>query len=104
MSLDIWLTETIPTEVCSLNITHNITNMWEKAKVYDALYMSSGKRAMDILPYLADGLKDMEEKPEEYKILNASNGWGTYEHALSFLKEFYNKCKEYPEAIIGISK
>lgn len=104
MSLDILLTETLPTEVCDMNYTHNVTNMWRKAGVYDALYMSEGKKASEVIKQLEDGIKHMTENPEEYIKMNPENGWGSYETALPWLKEFCCSCKEHPEAIIGVSK
>lgn len=104
MSLDIWLMETMPTEVCDMNYTHNVTGMWREAGVYDALYMSDGKKAKDIIPELQKGIKHMQENPLEYQSMNPDNGWGSYESALPWLIEFYEKCLEYPESVIGVSK
>lgn len=39
MSLDIWLTATIETEVVSKNITHNVSKMWREAGIYEAIWI-----------------------------------------------------------------
>ena len=104
MSLDFCLTETKEVSIFDANITHNLTPMWKKAGVYDALYMSEGLIAKGIIEVLEKGIYDMEDKPEEYIKLNAINGWGTYRHALPFLKEILKACKENPDAKIQISK
>lgn len=104
MSLDIWLMAIRPTEVCNKNYTHNVGNMWREANVYDALYNSDGKKALDIIPVLEKGIKHMQENPKEYEAMNPENGWGSYETALPWLIDFCYSCKEYPDAIIGVCK
>lgn len=104
MSLDISLTATVEATVVDKNITHNVSNMWKKAGIYEALYNSAGKTSKEILPILEKGLKDMKEKPDEYKKLDAPNGWGTYEQALSWLDKLIEEFKEYPDGEIWISK
>ena len=103
MSLDIWLDDGI-TDIGDFNYTHNVTPMWKKAGVYDALYNSEGKEALEILPVLHSGINHMVVNQDEYLGLNPDNGWGDYEGALSFLIEFSECCAEYPKAVIGLSK
>lgn len=38
MSLDVYLTATRPTEVCALNITHNLGRMAKEAGIYQHLW------------------------------------------------------------------
>ena len=109
MSLDIWLSfeskhGTGGSTAFDGNYTHNVTPMWSKAGVYDALYNSSGKKAKEILPELVNGILGMRNNPDEYKKLNPDNGWGDYDSALKFLRNFAKSCNEYPETIIGIWK
>jgi hypothetical protein len=78
MSLDISLRAVREVVVFDANFTHNVTPMWERAGIYDALYNSEGKSAADVLAALKAGLRDMEAKPDEYTALNASKGWGTF--------------------------
>lgn len=112
MSLDIYLyakadvgkDEPIDCELYWRNCTHNLAPMWHLAGVYDALYKSNNDTAEKYIEVLEKGIADMEARPEEYKELNPPNGWGNYEGALNFLKDFTNNCKEYPKSIIGVSK
>lgn len=46
----------------------------------------------------------MEVNPEKYKVYSASNGWGTYEQFLPWLKEHLHAYKDYPDAIISVSR
>lgn len=87
-----------------MNITHNLTPMWKKAEIYDALYNSEYMEAKDILPILIDGLADMVANKEEYEKLNSPNGWGLYENAVPWLAELVEGCKDYPDGVIEVSK
>lgn len=104
MSLDIWLTATVETEVVSKNITHNLNQMWKEAGVYTALYESTGKKAQEVLAVLEAGLTKMHNNPDYFKQFNAPNGWGTYENAVKWLTDLIVEFKAYPEGVIGISK
>jgi hypothetical protein len=104
VSLDLDLEEVLPTDVFSTNITHNVIPMWREAGVYDALYMSEGKRAGDFIEALDNGVEDMSAHPDKYRAMDADNGWGTYEQALPWLKEVRRKFLEHPNAIIRVWK
>ena len=106
MSLDIYLSgpEVVLVEHFSANYTHNVVSMWNLAGVYDALYMSAGRLAKDILPALKSGLIDMKTNPDPYKAMNPENGWGSYETAVPWLEALIAACEENPESIIGVSK
>ena len=102
MSLDFYLEKT--EEVFESNMTHNVTDMWRKAGCYDALYMSDGIEASNVIPFLEKAIERMKLEPDEYKKLNPKNGWGDYETALKFLKEVLEGCYANEHAIIRISK
>lgn len=104
MSLDFYLHKKIYTEIFSGNATHNLTEMWNKSGVYDALYMSDNKKAGEIVDILRKGYDDMIKNREEYEKFNPSNGWGSYDAALRFLRETMHACEENPDADISVSK
>ena len=87
-----------------MNITHNLTPMWKKAGIYDALYNSEGYEAQEILPILIDGLANMVANKEEYEKLNSPNGWGLYENAVPWLIKLIQGCKDYPDSVIEVSR
>ena len=78
--------------------------MWKKALVYDALYMSDGKSAIDVVDALIEGRGRMEEDKRGYSTLNPDNGWGSYESGLDFLGRIIRACHEKPHYIIRIGK
>lgn len=104
MSLDFNLMKRIPTCVFDANYTHNVTDMWRLAGVYDALYNSEGKLAGEILNELKAGLHIMVTSPDEFKKLNPDNGWGSYESAVPWLRKVIEACEENPDTVIEISK
>lgn len=89
-------------DLWSGNVTHNLVPMWQKAGVYEALYKNDGKKAKDVLAVVEQGYKDMLKNKETYVALNPENGWGDFDGALKFIREFYEACVQYPESIISV--
>lgn len=111
MSLDITLedpTATYETCVFETNITHNLSEMAEKAEIYKAIWcpdeIKPSPKAKDIIPLIESGLDLLKKDPNFYKIHNAFNGWGTYNDFIPFLEEYLDALKTYPEAKIIICK
>ena len=109
------------------NITHNLGSMAQKAGLYEALwrpYMLHKEwkdnflddeqedmfeegvtmYAKDIISKIEEGLKFLKRKPEYFEEFNSPNGWGKYEHFVPFVENYLNACKEYPEAIVKVSR
>ena len=110
-------------DVYKANITHNLGEMADKARIYEALWRphrliegynipqddhkaeweyedSVTILAKDIIPYLEKGLADLKARPKYFETFNSSNGWGMYEHFVPFVEKYLNACKEYPESIV----
>lgn len=107
MSLDFYLTETKPTEVFWINITHNLAKMADECGIYEALWRpneNNYKYAKDIIPNLKNGLNKLKTNPDFYKTFNASNCWGTYENFVSFVEQTLKACVENPDAEIRVSR
>lgn len=89
------------------NITHNLNIMADKAGIYKALWRPeeiNAKKAKDIIDILEVGLTELKKRPEYFKKFNSPNGWGVYKRFVPFVEEYLNACKEYPEAIIEVSR
>jgi hypothetical protein len=84
------------------NITHNVSPMWSRAGVYEALYKSRDKTAADVVDVVRAGVQTMEREPDEFRKLNPPNGWGDYNGALAFLRAFLTACEAHPKAKIGV--
>ena len=110
------------------NITHNLGTLAQKANLYDALWRPyllhkefdpkwlddnelecafEGQYivyAKDIIPSIEEGLKDLKRKPEYFEQFNSPNGRGMYENFVPFVEKYLTACKEYPEAIVKVSR
>lgn len=94
-------------EVFSRNITHNLGQMADKAGIYEALWRpdeNGFKKGKDVIEILEKGLKKLKDNPKEFEKYNASNGWGLYEHFVPFVEAILEACKEYPNALIEVSR
>lgn len=103
MSLDFYIEETRPITVFDANMTHNVSRMWRKAGIYDALYKSQGRIAGDVVRELRVGLQKMLDNREEYEKLNPENGWGSYASAINFLRDVIIGCEDNPKGTVVIS-
>lgn len=130
MSLDIYLidpTATYETEsLYSANITHNLGGMAAAAGIYEALWRpyklvpgfaiendydaemefesTNTIKAKSIIEIVEKGLLDLKARPEHFKQFNSPNGWGMYKNFIPFVEEYLAALKEYPEAIIQVSR
>lgn len=107
MSLDVSLTATRPTCVYGRNITHNLTEMADKAGIYKHLWRPEElgiTKAVDLVSPLSKGLSKLKNKPEYFKRFNPSNGWGNYENLVEFVEEYITACVENPDAEISVSR
>lgn len=107
MSLDIYLKKMMPIKVYEANITYNLNKMAESAGIYKYLWRPEEiniTKANQLIKPLKKAIKNMEKKPDYYKTFNASNGWGTYDQFLPWLKKLLQICKENPDAEISVSR
>ena len=81
--------------------------MAEAAGIYDPLWRPDEhdyNQAKDIIPLLEKGLEKLKASPEYYRKYNSSNGWGLYKHFVPFVEKYLEACKEYPNALIKVSR
>lgn len=94
-------------EVYCANITHNLGEMADKAGIYKALWRPEeigAKYAKDIIKIVEKGLADLKARPEHFEKFNSPNGWGMYEHFVPFVEKYLEACKEYPDAVVEVSR
>ncbi len=113
MSLDVYLTKVMPTEVYSGNITHNLGKMASAVKLsngmtlYDILWRPDEHGfyyAKEISELLDEGFNILLSSPEEYKRYNPENGWGSYDGLCNFVYNYRNACWENPDAELRVSR
>ncbi len=113
--------------VYDANITHNLGKMAQEAEIYEALWRPYRLKedfikdqdyyikemefeescviiAKDIIQILEVGLINLKARPQYFEQFNSPNGWGKYEYFVPFVQKYLEACKEYPEAIIKISR
>lgn len=89
------------------NITHNLGKMAGEAGIYEALWRPEEigkKRASEIVELLEKGLTDLKTRPEHFEKFNSPNGWGMYKNFVPFVEKYLEACKEFPDAIIEVSR
>ncbi len=94
-------------EVFERNITHNLGAMAEKAGIYKALWRpdeNGFKKAKDVIKVLEEGLKKLKNNPKKFRKYDSENGWGIYDNFVPFVEAILEACKEYPNAIIEVSR
>lgn len=94
-------------EYYSSNITHNLGKMAAAANIYVHLWRPEEigiTKAKDLIEPLEQGLTDLKARPEFFKALDASNGWGTYSQFIPWVASYLDACKQYPEAEVSVSR
>lgn len=97
-------------EVCVFeagNHTSNCSPMWAKAlrsagcEVWPSEL--NGKRAGEYAKRLEQAVAHMAQHPDEYRPMNPTNGWGSYETALEYLSKIADGAREFPSSTIRVS-
>jgi hypothetical protein len=113
MSLDVYFTKMMPTEVFSRNITHNLGEMSRQVvlkngkTLYDVLWRADEhgfKTGGDIADLLLEGYNILCKNPTKFKEFNPSNGWGNYEGLCNFVHDYYKGCLEFADLEFRISR
>ena len=107
MSLDVWLTKVMPTQVFEMNITHNLGPMAKEAGIYECLWRPDEigiTKAGQLIKPLSFGLDLLLSDPERFEKFNAPNGWGTYIQFVPWIEEYLRACKEHPDADFSLDE
>ncbi len=93
--------------VYSANITHNLGEMATEAGIYEYLWRPDEFHivtAEQLIEPLEEGLKTLKDNPSRFKMLNPSNGWGSYDVLVGFVKGYLAACEQYPGAVVSVSR
>lgn len=107
MSLDVYLTAVKPTTVFENNITHNLGKMAGEVGVYKHLWRPEElgiTKAKELIAPLQAALTLLRGDRAKFEQFDASNGWGRYEHLVTFIEEYLEACQENPDADIHVSR
>jgi hypothetical protein len=92
-----------PARVYDANITHNLGEMAGAAGIYQHLWRPEEvgiTTAAQLIEPLRAGLSVLESGPERFRQYNPSNGWGSYDGLVRFVREYLEACEENPEATV----
>lgn len=94
--------------MCLITISlHNLAKMANAAGLYEVMWDAHDRGytcAEQLIPKLEQGIINLVCEEEHYKTFNPENGWGSYEGLLRFAGKYLNACKQYPEALIEVSR
>lgn len=74
----------------SRNITSNVAPMWRHAGCDLAEF--DGSTADELEPVVSTAIDRMVACESTFRAMNPSNGWGSYEGCLSFLRNLHDAC------------
>jgi len=107
MSLDVYLNSAKSGEDYWRNITHNVSAMASDAMLYYPLWRPEEigvKKARQLIPFLKAGIMLMELNEVEIRLKEPSNGWGSYDGLLEFVRDYLRACQDYPNSTIRVSR
>lgn len=108
MSLDIDLRHCETGEyLYETNITHNLNKMAQEAGIYEILWRPDEigiTKASQIIEPLSEGVAKLACNKSHYQKFDAENGWGLWEHFLPFCANYLQACKDFPDAIVEVSR
>lgn len=93
--------------VYSSNITHNLNRVAEEAGIYKHLWYPEEigiSKASQLIAPLDAGLALMKSDPARFEKHNASNGWGLYQHFVTWVRDYLDACRDYPDADVSVSR
>lgn len=93
--------------VYDANITHNLGEMADAAGIYGIVWRPEENgitTAEQLIEPLEKAIADMKARPEYYEQFNSPNGWGTYKDFVPWLEKYLAACKEYPDAVVEVSR
>ena len=94
-------------EYYSQNITNKLADMADAAGIFQELWEPNKIRitkSNQLAERLRIGLARLESDPERFKKLNPSNGWGSYDCLVSFVRDYLRACENHPEAHVYASR
>lgn len=107
MSLDIYLEELRPSQVFTLNMTHNLGAMAREAGIYQHLWRPEEigiTKASQLIEPLTVALALLRSDPPRFEEFSPPNGWGKYEYLVDDVAKYLAACIENPEAEIRVSR
>ena len=109
MSLDV----SILVEVTDLrnvfdgNITHNLGMMAGKAGIYELLWRPEElgyTKAKQLIKPLEKGLLFLQQNQTHLEQFNPPDGWGNYHNLCTFVQNYLDACRNFPNGEIKVNR
>ena len=101
MSLDIGIKAKREIYIYESNVTYNLAGIYYKC-IDGGFKTLNEKTCKEALPILNKAIEDMIKNEKEYRKLEPSNGWGTYDGLLDELRELRKYSEENSDGIIEV--
>jgi hypothetical protein len=78
-----------------------------EAGIYECIWrpdLYGFRVASTLIDPFTKAIAEMESDPERFRAFDASNGWGTYNDFLPWLKRYFEACIKNPDAIVEVSR
>lgn len=82
---------------CSANITWNLRDMIVNSTDLEWKNEANNGLCKDVIPYIVDGLYELNKYPYKYEKYEAENGWGTIEGCKRFFTTIINDWNDFCE-------
>jgi hypothetical protein len=105
MDIDVGASEPYRVDFYSSNITHNLGKMAAAVGIYEYLWRPEVRGieyASELIWHLNIAYDELVNNPEYYKAYNSPNGWGMYDHFVTFVEKYLEACKMFPKAKIEV--
>lgn len=86
------------------NYTSNVVPIWTKAMYGHEFAGFDGRQARECVPYLDEGIRQIETWPERFRELEPENGWGNLEGAMEYLVKCRDAFLRYPLATVKVCR
>lgn len=90
------------------NITHNLAAMARDAGIYEILWhpekMNPQPTAFSVAMTLESAIALMWADPARFKLHDAPNGWGIYDHFMPWLEKVARYCRDHPDFRVSASR
>lgn len=93
-----------PVNLGSWNYTHNTNRMIREAGFTDwSMDEIQGMSAREFATRLGRAIDTLVIKPEQFREMDAQNGWGSYDTLVPVLRELHDQARRFPSATMHAS-
>lgn len=95
------------TEYFHEKITHNLVNMANSCGLYDVMWRPEEngiQTASQMIPFLREGVRSLQEDATVHMNYEPTNGFGTYDYLLKFVRLYLEACEKFPTSKVRVER